>query len=141
MQSLWKWATVTAVLLPVVFVIDSVGLHSLAQDQAQWTTMTIGQAGAQAGSWWFSSDFAFSERNAATADDDSLYVASTALLGRGWFVFLHVSKDGGVTWTKYSIKQAGDIVIGARVKVASYKMATSSASAGRIGSTPACPIS
>jgi hypothetical protein len=121
MQSLWKWATVTAVLLPVVFVIDSVGLHSLAQDQAQWTTMTIGQAGAKAGSWWFSSDFAFSERNAATADDDSLYVASTALLGQDWFVFLHVSKDGGATWTKYSIKQAGDIVIGARVKVASYK--------------------
>jgi hypothetical protein len=83
--------------------------------------MTIGQAGAKAGSWWFSSDFAFSERNAATADDDSLYVASTTLLGQDCFVFLHVSKDGGATWTKYSIKQASELAAQARVDVDSFK--------------------
>ncbi len=29
MKPFWKWATVTAVLIPVVFIIDSVGLNSL----------------------------------------------------------------------------------------------------------------
>ncbi len=118
MKSFWRWAT--ALLLPAVFVFNSLS-SNVAQGQAPWATVTIGQAGAKAGSWWFSSDFAFSERNAETADDDSLYVASTALLGQDWFVFLHVSKDGGATWTKYTLKQAGDVVIAARVKAASYK--------------------
>jgi hypothetical protein len=81
MSSLWKWAAVIALLLPATFVFSTLS-SGLAQDQAQWATITIGQAGAKAGSWWFSSDFAFSERNAATADDDSLYVASTTLLGQ-----------------------------------------------------------
>ncbi len=121
MRSFWKWAAMTAMLLPTVFVFSSFSDDSLAQGQAQWATVTIGQAGARAGSWWFSSDFAFSERSPETADDDSLYVASTALLGQDWSVFLHVSKDGGATWTKYTLKQAGDIVIAARVKAASYK--------------------
>lgn len=119
MNSFWKWAAV--LILPGVFVLGNLSFGDLAQGQAPWTTITIGQAGAKAGSWWFSSDFAFSERNLETADDDALYVASTALLGQDWFVFLHVSKDGGATWTKYIVKQAGDIVIGARVKAASYK--------------------
>ncbi|MEM4402551.1 MAG: hypothetical protein QW376_08760, partial [Candidatus Caldarchaeum sp.] len=118
MKSFWKWAT--AMLLPAFFVFNSFS-SDLAQGQAQWATMTIGQAGAKAGSWWFSSDFAFSERDPATASDDALYITSTALLGQDWFVFLHVSKDGGATWAKYIVKQAGDIVIGARVKAASYK--------------------
>lgn len=52
MKSFWKWAAVTAALLPVIFVIDSVGLSSLAQGQAQWTTMTVSQAGAQAQPAW-----------------------------------------------------------------------------------------
>lgn len=106
-------------LLPALFV--SSFSHDLAQGQAQWATVTLGQAGAKAGSWWFSSDLAFSERNPTTESDDSLYVSSTALLGQDWLVLLHVSKDGGATWTKYSLKQAGDVVIGARVKAASYK--------------------
>ncbi len=120
MNSFWKWAV--ALILPTAFVfLGSFSSGDLAQGQAPWTTITIGQAGAKAGSWWFSSDFAFSERDPAKADDDSLYVTSTVLLGQDWFVFLHVSKDGGATWTKYIVKLAGDIVIGARVKAASYK--------------------
>lgn len=119
MKSFWKWAII--LLLPALFVLGSFSSSDLAQGQAPWTTITIGQAGAKAGSWWFSSDFAFSERDPAKADDDALYVASTALLGQDWFVFLHVSKDGSATWTKYIVKQAGDVVIGARVKTASYK--------------------
>ncbi|MFN4218344.1 MAG: sialidase family protein [Candidatus Bipolaricaulia bacterium] len=118
MKSFWKWAV--ALILPALFVFSSFS-SDLAQGQAQWATVTIGQAGAKAGSWWFSSDFAFSERDPATADDDSLYITSTALLGQDWLVFLHVSKDGGATWTKYVVKLAGDVVIGARVKAASYK--------------------
>lgn len=118
MKSFWKWAT--TMVLPALFVFSSFS-GDLVQGQAQWATMTIGQAGAKAGSWWFSSDFAFSERDSTKADDDSLYVASTALLGQDWFVFVHISKDGGATWTKYVVKLAGDVVIGARVKAASYK--------------------
>ncbi len=116
-----------SLLLPLALVGIGAGFFVGENDLAQgrqsqiWTTSTLGQAGAKGGSWWFTSDVALSERDAAGADDDALYVVSTALLGSDWFVLLHVSKDGGRTWTKYILKQAGDVVIVPHIDAAGYR--------------------
>jgi hypothetical protein len=119
-KAFWKWATVTAVLLPVVFVIDSVGLHSLAQDQAQWTTMTIGQAGARARDIWFDSDLAVDPRDPNNPNDDNIYIANTRWQGDSYVTQLHISKDSGQTWTRYVLDQS-ELAAQARVDVDSFK--------------------
>lgn len=118
MKSFWKWAVALVVLLPITFEIGSLSLG--AQEQPAWTTSTIGQAGARARNLWFDSDIAVDSRDPNNPNDDSIYIANTRWQGDVYVVQLHVSKDSGATWARYTVREA-ELAAQARVDVDSFK--------------------